>query len=70
MRALVYTAPNRVEMEERPRPAPGSGEVELAIDLRVFAAPMSQASSATVRAANRRSSSATNLWAACRTAAA
>jgi 2-desacetyl-2-hydroxyethyl bacteriochlorophyllide A dehydrogenase len=33
MRALVYTAPNRLEMEERPRPAPDSGEVELAIDL-------------------------------------
>ncbi len=33
MRALVYTAPNRLEMEERPRPAADSGEVELAIDL-------------------------------------
>ena len=33
MRALVYTAPNRLEMEERPRPAAGSGEVELSIDL-------------------------------------
>jgi 2-desacetyl-2-hydroxyethyl bacteriochlorophyllide A dehydrogenase len=33
MRALVYTAPNRLEMEERPRPAPHDGEVELAIDL-------------------------------------
>lgn len=33
MRALVYTAPNRLEMKERPRPAPGDGEVEVAIDL-------------------------------------
>jgi 2-desacetyl-2-hydroxyethyl bacteriochlorophyllide A dehydrogenase len=33
MRALVYTAPNRVEMGERSRPAPAPGEVELAIDL-------------------------------------
>ena len=33
MRALVYTAPNRVEMEDRPRPIPGSDELELAIDL-------------------------------------
>lgn len=33
MQALVYTAPNRVVMEERPRPAVSEGEVELAIDL-------------------------------------
>lgn len=33
MQALVYTAPNRVAMEERPRPAVSEGEVELAIDL-------------------------------------
>jgi 2-desacetyl-2-hydroxyethyl bacteriochlorophyllide A dehydrogenase len=33
MRALVYTAPNRVKMESRPRPAPVSGEVEVAVDL-------------------------------------
>lgn len=33
MRALVYTAPKRVEMEERPRLAPAPGEVEIAIEL-------------------------------------
>jgi threonine dehydrogenase-like Zn-dependent dehydrogenase len=33
MRALVYTAPNQVEMEDRPRPVPSPGEVEVAIDL-------------------------------------
>lgn len=33
MRALVYKAPNWLEMEERPRPAPSAGEVELAIDV-------------------------------------
>ena len=32
MRALVYTAPKRVEMEERPRPVPAEGEVEVAIE--------------------------------------
>lgn len=31
MRALVYTAPGRVEMEERPRPAAGPQEVEIAV---------------------------------------
>lgn len=33
MRALVYTAPNRVEMEDRPHPVLAPGEVEVAIDL-------------------------------------
>lgn len=33
MRALVYTAPSRVEIEERPRPAPLAGEEELAIEV-------------------------------------
>lgn len=32
MRALVYTAPGKVEIEERPRPEPRSGEEEIAID--------------------------------------
>lgn len=31
MRALVYTAPGQVAMEERPRPQPAPGEVEIAI---------------------------------------
>ncbi|HEY1678133.1 MAG TPA: zinc-binding dehydrogenase [Candidatus Sulfotelmatobacter sp.] len=31
MRALVYTAPGRVEMEDRPRPVVSSGEEEIAI---------------------------------------
>jgi threonine dehydrogenase-like Zn-dependent dehydrogenase len=31
MRALVYTAPGQVTMEERPRPQPAPGEVEIAI---------------------------------------
>lgn len=31
MRALVYTAPHRVEMEERPRPVMQAGETELAV---------------------------------------
>jgi len=33
MRALVYTAPEKLEMEERPRPNAGSGEVEVGIDV-------------------------------------
>jgi 2-desacetyl-2-hydroxyethyl bacteriochlorophyllide A dehydrogenase len=33
MRALVYTAPGRVTIEERPRPEPLSGEVEVAVEL-------------------------------------
>lgn len=33
MRALVYTAPGRVEMQERPRPAVLSGEEEIAIQM-------------------------------------
>jgi 2-desacetyl-2-hydroxyethyl bacteriochlorophyllide A dehydrogenase len=33
MRALVYTAPNRVEMEDRSHPVAAPGEVEVAIDL-------------------------------------
>jgi 2-desacetyl-2-hydroxyethyl bacteriochlorophyllide A dehydrogenase len=33
MRALVYTAPGKVELEERPRPAPSSGEEEIAIEV-------------------------------------
>src|SRR5579871_255863 len=32
MRALVYTAPGKVEIEERPRPEPRPGEEEIAID--------------------------------------
>lgn len=32
MRALVYTAPGKVEMEERPRPATAAGEEEIAIE--------------------------------------
>jgi 2-desacetyl-2-hydroxyethyl bacteriochlorophyllide A dehydrogenase len=32
MRALVYTAPKRVELEDRPRPVPASGEIEVAIE--------------------------------------
>jgi 2-desacetyl-2-hydroxyethyl bacteriochlorophyllide A dehydrogenase len=32
MRALVYTAPGRVEIEERPRPLPQPGEAEIAIE--------------------------------------
>ena len=33
MRALVYTAPGKVELEQRPRPAPQEGEAEIAIDV-------------------------------------
>lgn len=33
MRALVYTAPGRVEMDQRPRPEPQAGEEEIAISL-------------------------------------
>jgi len=33
MRALVYTAPNRVELEQRPRPVPKPGEEEIAIEV-------------------------------------
>ena len=33
MRALVYTAPGKVELEERPRPAASSGEEEIAIEV-------------------------------------
>lgn len=32
MRALVYTAPEKVELEERPRPTVGNGEMEIAIE--------------------------------------
>ncbi len=32
MRALVYTAPEKLEMEERPRPEPGPGEEEVGIE--------------------------------------
>ncbi len=32
MRALVYTAPGKVELEERPRPQVGNGEIEVAIE--------------------------------------
>ena len=32
MRALVYTAPGKVEMEDRPRPEPRSGEEEIGIE--------------------------------------
>ena len=31
MRALVYTAPHQVTVEDRPRPLPGPGEVEIAV---------------------------------------
>jgi threonine dehydrogenase-like Zn-dependent dehydrogenase len=31
MRALVYTAPRQVALEDRPRPLPGSGESEIAV---------------------------------------
>ena len=31
MRALVYTAPNQVTLEDRPRPKPASGECEIAV---------------------------------------
>ena len=33
MRALVYTAPEKVKMEQRPRPAVGAGEIEVAIEV-------------------------------------
>jgi 2-desacetyl-2-hydroxyethyl bacteriochlorophyllide A dehydrogenase len=33
MRALVYTAPGKVEMEQRPRPEPHQGEEEIAIEV-------------------------------------
>jgi 2-desacetyl-2-hydroxyethyl bacteriochlorophyllide A dehydrogenase len=33
MRALVYTAPGRVELEQRPRPEPQAGEEEIAIEV-------------------------------------
>ncbi len=33
MKALVYTAPGKVEMEERPRPSPQGGEDEIAIEV-------------------------------------
>lgn len=33
MRALVYTAPGRVEMQERPRPQVGAGQEEVAIEV-------------------------------------
>ncbi len=33
MRALVYTAPEKVELEDYPRPRPGAGEVEVAVEL-------------------------------------
>lgn len=33
MRALVYTAPGKVELEQRPRPQPQPGEEELAIEV-------------------------------------
>ena len=33
MRALVYTAPGKVEMEQRPRPEPRQGEEEIAIEV-------------------------------------
>jgi threonine dehydrogenase-like Zn-dependent dehydrogenase len=32
MRALVYSAPRQVEMEDRPRPIPAEGESEIAMD--------------------------------------
>ena len=33
MQALVYTAPGRVELEQRPRPGPQKGEEEIAIEV-------------------------------------
>ena len=33
MRALVYTAPGKLELEERPRPTPQKGETEIAVDV-------------------------------------
>ena len=33
MQALVYTAPGRVELEQRPRPEPQNGEEEIAIEV-------------------------------------
>jgi threonine dehydrogenase-like Zn-dependent dehydrogenase len=33
MRALVYTAPGKVEMQERPRPDPQKGEEEIAVEV-------------------------------------
>ena len=33
MRALVYTGPERVELEDRPRPSAGNREVEIAIEI-------------------------------------
>jgi len=33
MRALVYTAPGKVEMQERPRPHPRNGEEEIAVEV-------------------------------------
>jgi 2-desacetyl-2-hydroxyethyl bacteriochlorophyllide A dehydrogenase len=33
MRALVYTAPGRVELEDQPRPSPHAGETEIAIEV-------------------------------------
>jgi len=33
MKALVYTAPGKVEVEERPRPEPQTGEEEIAIEV-------------------------------------
>jgi threonine dehydrogenase-like Zn-dependent dehydrogenase len=33
MRALVYTAPGKVEMQERPRPDPRNGEEEIAVEV-------------------------------------
>jgi len=32
MRALVYTAPRHVEMQDWPRPQPAAGEIEIAVD--------------------------------------
>ena len=32
MRALVYTAPRHVEMQQWPRPRPAAGEIEIAVD--------------------------------------
>ena len=33
MRALVYTAPGKVDLEQRPRPEPHNGEEEIAIEV-------------------------------------
>src|SRR5437660_11591562 len=33
MRALVYTAPGKVELEQRSRPEPQSGEEEIAVEV-------------------------------------